>query len=67
MLVYLESFIVRGNLSLRNLGLMLLVDYLITWGLNVRTECYEAATFYDLIGIASKEYIHLQDMWKKYR
>ena len=31
------------------------------------TECYEAATLYDLIGIASMEYIHLQGMWKKYR
>ena len=37
MLVYLQSFIVRGNLSLRNLGLMPLVDYLITWGLNVKS------------------------------
>ena len=36
-LVYLQSFIVRGNLSLRNLGLMPLVDYLITWGLNVKS------------------------------
>ena len=35
-LVYLQSFIVRGNLSLKNLGLMLFVDYLITWGLNVQ-------------------------------
>ena len=36
-LVYLQLFIERGNLSLRNLGLMLLVDYLITWGLNVQS------------------------------
>ena len=36
-LVYLQLFIEGGNLSLRNLGLMLLVDYLITWGLNVQS------------------------------
>ena len=36
-LVYLQLFIERGNLSLRNLGLMLLIDYLITWGLNVQS------------------------------
>ena len=36
-LVYLQLFIEGGNLSLRNLGLTLLVDYLITWGLNVRS------------------------------